>query len=103
MSMTGPLLLGAFLFCVGLYGVMARRNAVLVLMSVELMLNAAVVNFVALHLLHHGTDPFLTGPVFALFIITVAAAEVGVGIAIVLNMFRNRASVNVDDAQLMRW
>lgn len=103
MSLAGPLLLAAFLFCVGLYGVIARRNAVLVLMSIELMLSAATINFVALHLLHHGTDPFITGPVFALFIITVAAAEVGVGIAIVLNMFRNRASVNVEDADLMRW
>jgi NADH-quinone oxidoreductase subunit K len=103
LSIVGPLLLGAFLFCAGLYGVIARRNAVLVLMSVELMLNAVSINFVAFHLLHHGTDPFVTGPVFALFVITVAAAEVGVGIAIVLNMFRNRASVNVDDADLMRW
>jgi NADH:ubiquinone oxidoreductase subunit K len=100
-SIVGPLILGAFLFCVGLYGVIARRNAVLVLMSVELMLNAANVNFVAFYLLH--TDQFLTGPVFALFVITIAAAEVGVGLAIVLNMFRNRATVNVDDADLMRW
>lgn len=103
MSLVGPLLLGAFIFCVGVYGVIARRNSVLVLMSIELMLNAVNVNFVAFHLVHHGTDPFVTGPVFALFVITVAAAEVGVGLAIVLNMFRNRASVNVDDADLMRW
>lgn len=101
MSLAGPLLLGAFLFSVGLYGVIARRNSVLVLMSVELMLNAVNVNFVAFYLLHR--DEFVTGPVFALFVITVAAAEVGVGLAIVLNMFRNRASVNVDDADLMRW
>jgi NADH:ubiquinone oxidoreductase subunit K len=102
-SLVGPLLLGAFIFCVGVYGVISRRNSVLVLMSVELMLNAVNVNFVAFHLVHHGTDPFVTGHVFALFVITVAAAEVGVGLAIVLNMFRNRASVNVDDADLMRW
>lgn len=102
MSIVGPLMLGAFLFSVGLYGVIARRNSVLVLMSVELMLNAVNVNFVAFHLLHEG-DAYLSGPIFALFVITIAAAEVGVGLAIVLNMFRNRASVNIDDADLMRW
>ncbi|HEX2029415.1 MAG TPA: NADH-quinone oxidoreductase subunit NuoK [Nitriliruptorales bacterium] len=102
MSLSGPLLLGAFLFCVGVYGVIARRNAVLVLMSIELMLNAVNVNLVAFQL-QAPRDVALTGQVFALFVIAVAAAEVGVGLAIVLNMFRNRASVNVDDADLMRW
>ncbi len=103
MSILGPLLLGTFLFCVGIYGVIARRNAVLVLMSVELMLNAVNVNLVAFQDILFPQDAALSGQVFALFIITVAAAEVGVGLAIVLNMFRNRASVNVDDADLMRW
>ena len=103
MGLVGPLLFGAFLFCVGVYGVIARRNAVLVLMSIELMLNAVNVNLIAFHLRFVGQDAFLTGQVFALFVIAVAAAEVGVGLAIVLNMFRNRASVNVDDADLMRW
>lgn len=103
MGLVGPLLFGAFLFCVGVYGVIARRNAVLVLMSIELMLNAVNVNLIAFHLQYAGQDAFLTGQVFALFVIAVAAAEVGVGLAIVLNMFRNRASVNVDDADLMRW
>ena len=103
MGLVGPLLFGAFLFCVGVYGVIARRNAVLVLMSIELMLNAVNVNLIAFHLRFVGQDTFLTGQVFALFVIAVAAAEVGVGLAIVLNMFRNRASVNVDDADLMRW
>ncbi len=103
MSLVGPLLLAAFIFCVGVYGVIARRNAVLVLMSIELMLNAVNINLVAFQLDHVGTDAALTGHVFALFVITVAAAEVGVGLAIVLNMFRNRATVNVDDADLMRW
>lgn len=102
MNLLGPLLLGAFIFCVGVYGVIARRNAVLVLMSIELMLNAVNVNLVAFQL-QHPDDGALTGLTFALFIIAVAAAEVGVGLAIVLNMFRNRASVNVDDADLMRW
>jgi NADH:ubiquinone oxidoreductase subunit K len=103
MSPIGPLILGAFLFCVGIYGIIARRNAVLVLMSVELMLNAVNINLVAFHDLVWPTDTAATGQVFALFIIAIAAAEVGVGLAIVLNMFRNRASVNVDDVDLMRW
>lgn len=98
-----PLTLGTFLFCVGVYGLIARRNAVLVLISVELMLNAVNINLVAFQNLFHSGDPAATGQVFALFVITVAAGEVGVGLAIVLNMFRNRASVNVDDVDLMRW
>ncbi|MFT4744612.1 MAG: NADH:ubiquinone oxidoreductase subunit K [Nitriliruptoraceae bacterium] len=103
MSLMGPLLLSTFLFCVGVYGVMARRNAVLVLMSVELMLNAVNINLVAFQGLLFPADIDATGHVFALFIIAIAAAEVGVGIAIVLNMFRNRASINVDDVDMMRW
>jgi NADH:ubiquinone oxidoreductase subunit K len=102
-SLMGPLLLSTFLFCVGVYGVMARRNAVLVLMSVELMLNAVNINLVAFQGLLFPADIDATGHVFALFIIAIAAAEVGVGIAIVLNMFRNRASINVDDVDMMRW
>jgi NADH:ubiquinone oxidoreductase subunit K len=99
----GPLILASFLFCVGVYGVIARRNAVLVLMSVELMLNAVNINLVAFQDLLYPAEADASGQVFALFIIAIAAAEVGVGLAIVLNMFRNRASVNVDDADLMRW
>ena len=103
MSLIGPLLLATFLFCVGIYGVIARRNAVLVLMSVELMLNAVNINLVAFQNLLFPDDLAVSGLMFALFIIGVAAAEVGVGLAIVFNMFRNRASVNVDDVDLMRW
>jgi NADH:ubiquinone oxidoreductase subunit K len=102
-SPLGPLLLATFLFCVGLYGVIARRNAVLVLMSVELMLNAVNINLVAFQNLLFPADAAVSGQMFALFIIAVAAAEVGVGLAIVFNMFRNRASVDVDDVDLMRW
>jgi NADH:ubiquinone oxidoreductase subunit K len=102
-SPLGPLLLATFLFCVGLYGVIARRNAVLVLMSVELMLNAVNINLVAFQNLLFPGDEAVSGLMFALFIIAIAAAEVGVGLAIVFNMFRNRASVDVDDADLMRW
>ncbi len=102
-GLAGPLLLGAFIFCVGVYGVIARRNAVLVLMSIELMLNAVNINLVAFNLEYHGTDPWISGQVFALFVIAVAAAEVGVGLAIVLLLYRNRASVNIDDADLMKY
>jgi NADH:ubiquinone oxidoreductase subunit K len=102
-SPVGPLILASFLFCVGVYGVIARRNAVLVLMSVELMLNAVNINLVVFNNILHVADPMVTGQMFALFIIAVAAAEVGVGLAIVLNMFRNRASIDVDDVDLMRW
>jgi len=103
MSPLGPLLLATLLFCVGVYGIIARRNAVLVLMSVELMLNAVNINLVAFQNLVWPQDGFVSGQLFALFIIAVAAAEVGVGLAIIFNMFRNRASVNVDDVDLMRW
>jgi len=103
MSPLAPLALSTFLFCTGLYGVMARRNSVLVLMSVELMLNAVNINLVAFQGLFYPGDINVSGQVLALFVIAVAAAEVGVGLAIVLNMFRNRASVNVDDVDLMRW
>jgi NADH:ubiquinone oxidoreductase subunit K len=72
-------------------------------MSVELMLNAVNVNLVAFQDLLYPNDTANTGQVFALFIIAVAAAEVGVGLAIVLNMFRNRASIDVEDVDLMRW
>ena len=103
MSPLGPLVLASFLFCVGIYGIIARRNAVLVLMSVELMLNAVNINLVAFNNITWQGDPLITGQIFALFVIAVAAAEVGVGLAIVLNMFLNRASIEVDDVDLMRW
>lgn len=102
MSPLGPLLLAAFLFCAGIYGVIARRNAVLVLISVELMLNAVNINLIAFQNLLFPAEA-VDGQIFALFIIAVAAAEVGVGLAIVFNLFRNRASVDVDDVDLMRW
>ena len=93
------LLLGAVLFCIGVYGVIARRNAVLVLMSIELMLNAVNLNLVAFGAALHD----LTGQVFALFVITVAAAEVGIGLAIVILIYRNRATINVDEVNLLKW
>jgi NADH:ubiquinone oxidoreductase subunit K len=102
-SPIGPLLLATFLFCLGVYGVIARRNAILVLISVELMLNAVNINLVAFQSLLFPAEAAASGHLFALFIIAIAAAEVGVGIAIVFNLFRNRASVDIDDVDLMRW
>jgi NAD(P)H-quinone oxidoreductase subunit 4L len=98
MPITQFLVLSAFLFCVGIYGVLARRNGVLVLMSVELMLNAVNLNLVAFS----ARLGDVAGQVFALFVITIAAAEVGVGLAIVLLIYRNRVDVNLDGIDLMK-
>ncbi|MEY2450348.1 MAG: NAD(P)H-quinone oxidoreductase subunit [Acidimicrobiaceae bacterium] len=92
------LLLGAALFAIGVYGVLARRNGVMVLMSIELILNAVNINLVAFGALHNS----VVGQVFALFVITVAAAEVGVGLAIVLLLYRNRSSIDLDEVDAMR-
>jgi len=94
------LFFAALLFSAGVYGVLARRNAVMVLMAIELMLNAVNVNLIAFaSLLHHD----IGGQVFALFVIAVAAAEVGIGLAIVILLFRNRESINVDEVNLLKW
>ena len=95
------LVLGAVLFCIGVYGVLARRNGVLVLMSIELILNAVNINLVAFGALQEGAAA-ITGQVFALFVVTIAAAEVGVGLAIVLLIYRNRTSVDLDEVDMMR-
>jgi NADH:ubiquinone oxidoreductase subunit K len=94
------LVLSALLFSIGIYGVLAREHAVLVLLSIELMLNAVNINLVAFSALLEGN---LGGQVFALFVIAVAAAEVGVGLAIVILIYRNRQSVDVDEMSLMKW
>jgi NADH:ubiquinone oxidoreductase subunit K len=94
------LLLGAALFSLGVYGVLSRRNAVLVLLSIELMLAAVNINLVAFDVMNQ--DPQLGGQIFALFVIAVAAAEVGIGLAIVLMIYRNRKSANVDELDLMK-
>jgi NAD(P)H-quinone oxidoreductase subunit 4L len=85
------LMLAAVLFAIGVYGVIVRRNGVLVLMSIELILNAVNINFVAF-----GTAHGVSGQVFALFVIAVAAAEVGVGLAILLLIYRNSRSIDID-------
>jgi NADH:ubiquinone oxidoreductase subunit K len=92
------LFLAAFLFCTGVYGVLARRNGVLVLMSIELILNAVNINLVAFGAFRHT----VAGQVFALFVIAVAAAEVGVGLAIVLLIYRNKHSIDLTDVDLLK-
>jgi NADH-quinone oxidoreductase subunit K len=89
-----PLLLGALLFAIGLYGVLARRNAITVLMAIELLLNAVTINLVAFGSLIR--DQFNIGQVFTLFVITMAAAETGLGLAIVLMIFRQRGNADID-------
>jgi NADH-quinone oxidoreductase subunit K len=90
-----PLVLGALLFSVGLYGVLARRNAIAVLMALELLLNAVTINLVAFEAILR--DRFGMGQIFSLFIITIAAAETGLGLGIVLLLYRQRASADVGE------
>ncbi|MDE2838482.1 MAG: NADH-quinone oxidoreductase subunit NuoK [Chloroflexota bacterium] len=93
-------ILSAAIFCIGLYGVLARRSAVLVLMSIELMLNAVNLQLVAFGAYSgFGTS---TGQVIAVFVITIAAAEVGLALAIVMRLFRSRGGVNLDEIDVMR-
>ena len=92
------LLLAAALFCIGVYGVIARRNAVLVLMSIELILNAVNLNLIAFAMRNGSAD----GHTFALYVIAVAAAEVGVGLALVLLVYRNRRTIALDDLSEMK-
>ncbi len=98
-------LLSAGLFSIGLYGVLARRSAVLIVMSIELMLNAVNINLIAAasHLEGRGSFVRFDGQIIAIFIITVAAAEVGLALAIILRIYRNRSTVNVDEIDIMKW
>ncbi|NEB98404.1 NADH-quinone oxidoreductase subunit NuoK [Streptomyces anulatus] len=94
MHLAYPAVLAALLFCVGLYGVLARRNAILVLMSVELMLNAVNLNLVAFDVWLR--DTLHSGQALTLFTIAIAAAEIGIGLAIVLAVYRNRGTSDID-------
>jgi NAD(P)H-quinone oxidoreductase subunit 4L len=98
MELNEFLILSAFIFCVGVYGVLARRNGVLVLMSVELMLNAVTINLIAFSAFRHN----VAGQIFALFVIAIAAAEVGVGLAIVLLIYRNLHSPDLDEVDQLK-
>jgi NADH-quinone oxidoreductase subunit K len=98
------LLVAALLFCIGLYGVIARRNAVAILMSVELMLNAVNINLVAFwrygSVLNQGAPP--TGWAWAIFVLTVAAAEAAVGLALIISIYRRRDSVIAEELDLLK-
>ncbi len=95
------LILSAILFSIGLYGALAKRNAVVILMSIELMLNAVNIAMVAFS--RYIVPVLLTGQVFALFIIVVAAAEAAVGLAIIMAIYRNRETIDVTKINLMKW
>lgn len=101
MILTQFLILSAVLLALGVYGLLSRRNAVTVLLSVELMLAAVNINLVAFEAFWRSS--IAVGHLFAIFVITVAAAEVGIGLAIILLIFRNRAEGNVDELDLMKW
>jgi NADH-quinone oxidoreductase subunit K len=92
-------ILSAVVFLTGVVGVLIRRNIIIILLSVELMLNATNINFVAFS--HYFQN--ITGQVFVLFALTVAAAEVAVGLAIIIALYRSKASINVDEFQLLKW
>src|SRR5512136_46356 len=95
------LIAAAALFCIGLYGALSRKNAIGILMGVELMLNAVNVNLVAFW--RYITPQALTGQVFAIFVITIAAAEAAVGLAIIISAYRRRDTVIADDLDIMKW
>ncbi len=95
------LVLSSILFSLGIYGVLTRRSAVLILLSVELMLQAVSINFIAFAV-YLSPDQF-TGLIFAIFVITIAAAEVGLALAIILRIFRNKATANVDEVDVLKW
>ena len=103
-GLTHYLVIAAMLFCMGLFAVMTRRHAVAILLGIELMLNAANINLVAFsRYLAPAPDMVLGGQVFALMVMAVAAAEVAVGLAIIINLYRNRGTANPDEASQMRW
>jgi len=97
--------LSAILFMLGVIGALTRRNLIVVLMSIELMLNAVNLAFVGFNRMWPGTaaEPALDGQIFVLVVITVAAAEVAVGLGILISMFRNRDSVDLEDVSLLKW
>lgn len=95
------LILSAVLFCIGLVGVFSKKNAVIILMCIEIMLNA--VNIALIAFSRYVTPQFLTGQVFAIFVMAVAAAEVAIGIAIIITIYKNRDTINVDKFDLFKW
>ncbi len=100
-GLTHYLVLSAILFAIGLYGALSKRNALVILMCIEIMLNAANIALVAFS--RYIVPTQLTGQVFVIFIFVVAAAEVAIGVAIIMNIYRNRHTVNADKIDLMKW
>ena len=94
------LALALILFCIGLYGALTKRNTVIVLISIELMLNAANINLVTFS--KYGLTPSITGQIFALFAISVAAAEAAIGLAILISLYRNKKTVHIDEMDAMK-
>jgi NADH-quinone oxidoreductase subunit K len=95
------LILAALIFCIGLYGVLARRNAIAILMGIELMLNAVNINLVAFW--RYLTPSNITGQAFAIIVFAVAASEVAVGLALIISIYRRRTTVAVEEINLMKW
>ncbi len=95
------LVLSSILFSIGVFGVLSRRNAVMILMSVELMLNAVSINMVTFAV--YTAPSLFVGIIFAIFVITIAAAEAGLALGIVLRVFRNRGTANVDEIDVLKW
>jgi NAD(P)H-quinone oxidoreductase subunit 4L len=100
-GLTHYLVLSAVLFCIGLYGALTRRNAVIILMCIEIMLNAVNISLVAFS--SYVVPQLLTGQVFAIFVMVVAAAEVAVGLAIVLAIFRHFKDIDTKNIDLLKW
>jgi len=94
------LALALILFCIGLYGALTKKNTVIILISIELMLNAVNINLVTFS--KYGMSPSITGQIFALFAISVAAAEAAVGLAILIALYRNKKTVDIDDMDTMK-
>ncbi|MFA5536082.1 MAG: NADH-quinone oxidoreductase subunit NuoK [Bacillota bacterium] len=95
------LIFAAILFCIGLYGAVAKKNAVAVLMGIELMLNSVNINLIAFN--RFLTPSEVTGQVFAIIVVVVAAAEVAVGLALILNIYRQRLTTDVNDLDWLKW
>lgn len=95
------LIVAAILFCIGIFGLISSRNAIRVLMSIELLLNAVNLNFIAFS--NFLDSSAIRGQVFAVFVITVAAAEAAVGLAIVLGIYRNRSTIDMESFNLLKW
>ena len=98
-SLNHFLALSSVLFCIGVVGVLTRKNAIIIFMCIELMLNASNLALIAVS---HFTN-MIDGQIFVFFVMTVAAAEVAVGLAIIVTIFRNRQSINIDDVNILKW